>query len=91
VAGRLRELRKAKQLTPHEMAEKLLALKARGSHLGERHHLLKAALELLPDDIAKLLARIRHYESGRADLPQDLFPAWAKVLGVTESDLLPPQ
>jgi hypothetical protein len=75
-------------MTPPELAAALLALKATSGKLADSNP-LKFALNELPDDADKILARIRHYEGSRAVLSTDLFPAFARVLGVTEADLLP--
>ena len=84
----MRLLRKRANMTPPELAAALLALKATAAKLSDSNP-LKFALNELPDDADKILARIRHYEGSRAVLSTDLFPAFAKVLGVTEADLLP--
>jgi transcriptional regulator with XRE-family HTH domain len=88
VAARIRSLRKAAGLSVSELADKLLALKAR-VEAGKAPQYLAIVASIKADDNRAMQARINHYESGRAALPPDLYPVWSHLLKVDIHELLP--
>jgi transcriptional regulator with XRE-family HTH domain len=86
VAARLRAMRVSLGLSQQQFAARLFKLHGVGQSLSAK---LQISVNALPADEHKILVRVRHYESGRAALPLDLFPAWAKALGVPIRELLP--
>ena len=88
VAANIRRIRLAKGIGVAQFADKIIALRQKAES-NKTPKMLAAALLELPGEKDKLIPRIHHYESHRADLPPDLYPIWAKLLGVKLAEMLP--